>query len=267
MFKCNECGKINKVGGIFCHSCGAKLDLHNVQPVKERTFKVGKLLRSLVSLAVFAAVIGAFVALFIPMKVEMDMPEEALKEKLWGALEHVLNDPMVSPGESYRLNSAGITYLARRMTALEKGMEDDASGVLAPQTVFVELMPRNLVLVLVRYSVFGKFTSDAVVVGRIGVENNSPTFEIVKAYIGRMPMPGPLQSVAVGRVLSQFQDRAELTGLNGKVESITTDRDELVFEPLPRKPETGARRPPPLSGGVEFGKGIDFGKGVDFGGN
>jgi hypothetical protein len=243
MLKCLECGATNNMGRIFCHSCGAKLDLHNVKPVKgKRAFSLRKLIRPLVSLLILAAVIGVFAGFFMPVEVNEELPSETLQKKLWMALQHVLNNETVEEGETFRLDSAGVTYLARRITALEKSMADDSSGALAPQAVFVQLLPRNNVKVVVRYSVFNKLTTDAVVMGRLYVKGDSPAFEVLKAKIGRVPMPGPLQGIAVGRVASQFEKRSELSGLQGKTKSITIDRDELVFEPVARSPKGSGRK-------------------------
>ncbi len=279
MFKCQECGATNKPGVIFCHSCGAKLDLDNLESVKEkRTIKPGKIVSALVKLLILAGFIAVLVGLFIPVDIETPQLEEEGQEKLKAALEHVLNDPQIGENEVYRLNDAAITALAMHLAGLNNAATSTDSGALAPQSIFITPMNSNMIKIAVRYSLFDKLSTDAVIIGKVSVQNKSPQLEIVKAWMGKIPMPGPLRKIAVGRVYAQFEQAAELSSLNGKTEALSVDDNVLMFKPVPRQTSrtsgsgstSRSRTSKAPSGsstnsGTNIDKGVDFGKGVDLG--
>jgi hypothetical protein len=74
MIVCSKCGYDNELGRIFCHSCGAKLDLTEVKAPGQggRTFRrtrggVGKLFSRLVSIALLAVIVlTLFLACQVP---------------------------------------------------------------------------------------------------------------------------------------------------------------------------------------------------------
>jgi hypothetical protein len=73
MIVCSKCGYDNELGRIFCHSCGAKLDLTEVKAPSQggRIFRrtkggIGKLFSRLVSIAILAVVV---VVLFLACQV------------------------------------------------------------------------------------------------------------------------------------------------------------------------------------------------------
>ena len=76
MVICQKCGYDNELGRIFCHSCGAKLDLTEIKSPsqggkslakKKRGTPAGKIIRRTINIAILVIVVAViFLALQVP---------------------------------------------------------------------------------------------------------------------------------------------------------------------------------------------------------
>ncbi|MGD1019514.1 MAG: zinc ribbon domain-containing protein [Verrucomicrobiia bacterium] len=144
MIACSKCGYDNELGRIFCHSCGAKLDLTEIKArsqggkslVKKARVGAGKIMSRVVTIAILTAVVVVvFLALQVPniRPISTSSEDLVLSDKKRAALDDLLvqkqpNSIAISEGE---LNSFIQTL----------GFENGSAGTL-------EVVPTKLQLEL-----------------------------------------------------------------------------------------------------------------------
>jgi hypothetical protein len=144
MLNCQKCGYDNELGRIFCHQCGAKLDLDAIKPVSrggkalrpKGRHSMLKWIRRIVELMILGVLLFA-VYLMLQAPAAPAKPGEtdaAAADKKWLALEKLVNGRKashleISPAEA-KAFLAGLTF--------EKS---DMKWGFVPERVWIEFKP------------------------------------------------------------------------------------------------------------------------------
>jgi len=100
MIPCSKCGYDNELGRIFCHSCGAKLDLAEIKSpsqggkrlTKKARAGAGKIVSRVVTIAILAAVVVVlFLAFQVPniRPISISSEDLTLSDRKRGALDEL----------------------------------------------------------------------------------------------------------------------------------------------------------------------------------
>ena len=213
MIRCDNCQTDNRIGAVFCKSCGERLNLDNaeaqIQESHRRERRSPKrilgILRKLVGLALLAAVVLVMIGIFrsVPMAFDEHVSVEALKnghrklKLMQSAQPRSGNDPQLTFTEEE------VTGLINQLANLreEEGEEEieDPGFALSPQIISVEFLPSGFVRLILKSVSFKGVKIYNTLVGRLVSEDGNVRFDIQSARVGKVTMIGPLVDVVTDR--------------------------------------------------------------------
>jgi hypothetical protein len=229
------------MGNLFCRSCGVRLDMKNVEEqLKRRDHgvralpigKVFKALRQLVGFALLILVVAVLFGLFLP--VEGRMGSDLAAEQKNAALQRltVLVNREMERGSAemkYRFTAAEVTALANHLLGLdEPSGPAEAGGVLVPENMTVELLGSGYVRLVLRSRTFKDLKVFSTLVGRFDVGEQGVRFNVYSARMGRVPMPGPLKQVVVGRFTVLVYDDQFLNRVSSRITALEVSKDQVA---------------------------------------
>ena len=205
---CPECNTENRLGAIFCRSCGGKLQIDDVsrENFEEKTgvklkegVKIGKLIRNVVILVVVLALAGAiFLMTRVPTFDKVETSEETLTEFKrkeagikWFAERDYKYTLDITEAE---LNS----HIADNIKSIEK-------GPLEFKEITIDLLGGNRVQAWFS----GKLKSFDIVYsvsGLVNLKDSKLDFTIESTKIGNLPLPGFLSDKVFKDMLKVSED-------------------------------------------------------------
>ncbi|MGD0652032.1 MAG: zinc ribbon domain-containing protein [Verrucomicrobiia bacterium] len=245
MLICPKCNYDNELGRIFCHQCGAKLDLDKVKPTsrggkiihhrKQRT--AGRIVNRVIGIVILVLLIwGIYLICQVP-DIQPVKPTNAVllaadSKRL--ALEQLLLQK--------RLFEIEITAAELNAFIDSLGLEKHAGSgfTVVPVTLQVELGDGTLKLNFLGIAKLGDALSKKIFISYTGVpttEQGHFEFKPIAAAIGQMPIhPKILQSTSLlqncfGRLLSKLDHEKSLLD---QLTSISVDHNHIVLKYQPK---------------------------------
>ena len=245
MLTCPKCGYDNELGRIFCHSCGAKLDLSEIKSPKQGGMKLkkkgggtGRLFWRVIGVVVLLALIGVvYLAAQVPSvrPISITSQEMISAEKKRFDLDQlaVKNRPQVISITQAELN-AFISSLG-----FEKGRGKGAA--VTPSTLQLELGDGVVTAVFVGKVSLGSSFSKQVYLsytGRPIVEDGQFEFQPVRGAIGSLPLNAAiLEQTGIldrwfGKLFSNLSGEKRILDSLKSI-SVTSQQVGLSYEPPP----------------------------------
>jgi len=249
MLICPKCNYDNELGRIFCHQCGAKLDLDKVKPTSRggkiihyrKQLTVGRIVNRVIAIVILVLIIwGIYLICQVP-DIQPVKPTNAVllaadNKRL--ALEQQLLQK--------RLFKMEITATELNAFIGGLGLEKHAGSgfTVVPVTLQVELGDGTLKLNFLGTAKFGDALSKKIFISYTGVpmtEQGHFEFKPIAAAIGQMPIhPKILQSTSLlqnyfGRLLSNLDHEKSLLD---QLSSISVDHNHIVIEYQPKDAAT-----------------------------
>ncbi len=251
MLVCPNCKTENRIGTIFCHGCGEKLDVSHMRPPSRSERRGGpsfwrKLPRRLLALAALAAIVYGGVLIFTPLNLSEENVSPGRTDELWQLFQMVGQHHAEVAGREFVIDAAEASALCNRILALDEDAPRGSGGAMVPEKIDLEFLPDNRVRAVIRYRVFGRLTSDTVLAGRLYLPegSNQVQFEAEHWQLGRMKMRWRFRDLVTGRFEQQFGDRPELDRARRRIAQVQTSRNQARFtiEPLPPQPSVRSRQ-------------------------
>lgn len=224
MIQCPKCGEENLINAIFCRSCGARLNLDELEPdtiLQEKNAKgkriaelTGRILGVVLVVGLVVIVGGSFIPVSADASLELsDAQTKALRVKL----RRLQRAP---GGREFTFDSAEATAIAREIAGLNPDEEGEAEGTIAPRDVQVELRGQDYFKVYVPSRLFGKIPLTLSVLLRVDDAEQGIGVDVMSASSGWIPWPGPLQPFIVERIEPLFRESNTLKALRRRVGTV-----------------------------------------------
>lgn len=241
--RCTHCGAENRLGAIFCHDCGERLDMDAVEDQleegkkKEKTKSVLSRIRNIISVILLICVILILAGLFVPVSMKYEEPPERTvireaQEKTY----QVVNKRLSGSGQTeVEFSEAELTAAVNGESGLyeklnERREDDEAAlGVLEPELISVTFLPGRRVKAVLRLGLYKNFKMYNTLILDLNNGGEDQLLKPEKAKIGRVPMPGPLKALVTGRFESLFTGTDAASEVEERVEDIIREDDELIF--------------------------------------
>ncbi len=243
MMQCPQCGTSNRLGAIFCRSCGVKLEVDSVTKdtfeqvtgivPKDKTDakkRVRRLVLNVVRVAILALlVLGVYLALQLP---EVEEPEttsklaaqfEQTRARLGGAVTREQELTVTITEDA--LNS----YLAERMGATEnkgKNFQLLDTWVLFDDGDLDWVIDAKLFGRRLRFQYKGKLV----------VEDDGVVFKpkgLFAARLGALPYPAPLMNKTVSRLWKSICDEEKNEEILKAISDVKIDGDQITVTVKP----------------------------------
>ncbi len=203
--RCQKCGADNRLGQLFCHACGAKLDLSKLTPEQvareNRTINPAAIVARIFRLAIFLGLLAVLGLLCWPTAPAGDAPSA--------------NGSGIVKDQMSALRVAIMRKVEKRETFAEADLNAHLNTVIrnaAPgggfslqlQEVRIDL--RDGAVEAWTRSALGPLTITYSSLARVEeAADGRKTFRAAEARIGHLPLPGPLRDRVVGQLASMFQ--------------------------------------------------------------
>ena len=257
--KCTKCGAENRLGAIFCHSCGERLDMNAVEEQigqereKEKTKSVFKIIRRIISFLLLLAVLGLLAGLFIPVTMEYDTKVEgAVIRRAKAKTNAVLND-MLSKSENdiEHFSSAELTAAANGVSGLydkdiskgvnsQQGNKDEEGSTeteswksgwdLEPEIISVKILPDKRVRAILRLNLKEKVKLYNTVYFDFSGEFSKESLKPSQTRFGWIPLPKPFNKFVHERFEAAFSGSKAMEKLNKRVKDIRVKDDKLILK-------------------------------------
>lgn len=247
--KCTHCGTENRLGAIFCHGCGKRLDMSAVEEQveegkkKEKKKSVLKKTRNIISIILLLLAILVLAGIFLPVPMEYDEPPNRrvitdAKDKTYEVRERSLdrNDPREIEFSEAELTAAvnGVSGLYEKLNERSDDEDDEAAGMLDPELVAVTFLPGKKVKAVLRLGLYKNFKMYNTLIFDFSNGGDAPPFEPVGARVGRVPLPGPLKTLVTGRFEALFSETDAISQIQERVDDVVIEDDELIVILKPR---------------------------------
>lgn len=244
MLRCPKCGYDNELGRIFCHSCGAKLDLNQIKPpgrAGRRLRKKGgvsatRLVRRVIEVAVLALVV---LALYLAAQVPTVRPISTTSADLVGADRKRFDLEQLA--QQRRPGSVSITEAELNAFIDALGFEKPQGKGIAvvPSKVQIELGEgETTVIFRGRITVGGQWNKNVLFryTGVPMVENGQFVYRPVAGAVGALPIhPWILKKTGLfdryfGRVFGNLKHEKQLLDKLTSI-SVNPRRVLLSYQP------------------------------------
>ncbi len=229
MMKCPNCGTENRLGAIFCRSCGIKLELDEItaETFEEKTGVVArdkvdkkkqkrKFIYNLIGLIILLAFIFAvYLALQIPRFEEIRTSSDLLKS--FKRKKRNLNLALLSKVE--RVEQITEAELNSYIASMMINMENEGRKIRI-NDIWVFLEEDNRITILLDLRVFGRRII-AQYFGKLNVGNGNAKFQpngVFAAKLGKLPYPTFLMRRHCKNVLKNLEEDKELLEKLSEVE-------------------------------------------------
>jgi hypothetical protein len=203
MINCPKCGADNMIGAIFCRTCSEKLNLNEISPDVfdaapiPTSVKVMKILQRVVTLVVLVSLVALVAGLFLPVTItvtgaSLDQTAQTVSQRKYAALQApTARTPNVIP------------FSAEEATAVVNqslSLPSSSAGNKKPQLLSVEFLASGNCKFILKTLVFGQATMCTTVVAKPTVTSPGVVrLDVLRASIGRLPLPGPLKKQAAAQ--------------------------------------------------------------------
>lgn len=250
MIKCPKCGADNLLGAIFCRSCGSKLNLEDLKPddiaEKKSAFSVqtvGKSLFKLVKLVVLVVLISGLVGILLaPSGFQ---PNRGLDAKEFRAAMDKVTGLTRAPSRAAKVvfTADEIAVLADALLgfSVPDGVRQTVTLAEPPEAVITSvdvdttLIDGAFLRVVLKQKLLGKVSVYTTVVGALQVDEKGLVFHVIKARVGRVPLPGGGREFAVRRIRGLCEAKVQklFEALAPHVKAIEGTSEELTLSVAP----------------------------------
>ncbi|HMO03963.1 MAG TPA: zinc ribbon domain-containing protein [Kiritimatiellia bacterium] len=203
--RCQKCGADNRLGQLFCHACGAKLDLSKLTPEQvareNRAINPAAVAARIVRLALFLGLLAVLGLLCWPAAPAGDPPS--------------VNGSGIVKDQMSALRVAIMRKVEKRETFSEADLNAHLNAVIRNggtgggmnlQLREVRIDLRDGAVEAWTRSSLGPLTITYSSLARVEEgAGGRKTFRATDARIGHLPLPGPLRDRVVGQLASMFQ--------------------------------------------------------------
>jgi hypothetical protein len=242
MIQCTKCGFGNELGRIFCHQCGAKLEIDQLKPPTRRggrsgtTGGFGQLVWRVIQVALLALIVWGIVLLVqVPAvdavkSTEIDFVSVSRKE---ATMQRMIDQRQEA---SVPLTEAEVNAFLDRLT-FEKAEGKGIKG--APSKLQIDFGPNEVTVIVIGRVKAGPALEKEFSLSYTGVpavENGRFVFRPVAAAIGALPIhPFVLEnSDIIQRYFAQlFGNLSEERRLLDSLSTILVNRERAVLEYRP----------------------------------
>lgn len=258
MIRCDNCGSDNRVGAIFCKTCGKRLNLDDAQTQiedaqrRERRSpkRIFAIVRKVVMFAALVFVVLVLVGIFLgaPMKHSQPVPQSTQQsaqnkfKKFTDREFRSQTDPQVvfsSAEATAVLNGlANLRDVKQDAESAEEDEEKTDSGAqesneqsgfaLRPDMISVEFLASGYVRLVLRSKTFKGIRIYSSLIGRFDASGEMVQFLVQSGKVGKVPMPGPLTDIVVSRIEAAFGSRATFSKMRQAVDYVEINDDEAV---------------------------------------
>lgn len=229
MLVCPNCNNENRVGSVFCKSCGEKLDVSDLRAPTRSERRGGarnwsKYIRLLILLVIIGSAVYVIIGMFTPLDMEPKKLSEIKKSQIWETYERLIEGKFTK-ARTLTFTPAEASYLFNKILVLGTENKDD-SGIMIPENIMFEFLPDDRVKAVLRYQVFNRFVSDTVITGtlRIDEESGKVMFEPETHQIGKIPMKWFLSKIVLKRFNVQFKDRPKLEEARRRIHKLNIQK-------------------------------------------
>jgi len=245
MLTCSKCGYDNELGRIFCHSCGAKLDLSEIKSpsqggakLKKRGAGAGRFVWRTIGVLILLAIVAIiYLAAQVPTPQHLGTTNQDLisADKKRFDLDQLAaqNRPQVITVTEAELNAF--------VSSLGFKKSDTRGAAITPISVQLELGNGEVTAIFIgRLSIGNTFSKNVCLTytGRPMIEDGQFVFQPVRGLIGSLPIPGPIMEATgifdqcFGKLFVNLgHERQVLNSL--KSISVTSQQVDLSYEPPP----------------------------------
>jgi hypothetical protein len=202
MINCPKCGADNMIGAIFCRTCGEKLNLNELSPdvfdapKVPASVKLMKMLQRVVILVILVAIVALVAGLFLPTTIKStgDLPEN--EKSVAGRKYAALQAPSARTPDHIPFSSDEATAVVTQSL----GLPSSGTGNKKPQLLSVEFLGSGNCKFILKTIVFGQVPMFTTVVAKPNVTSpGTVKLEVLRASIGRLPLPGALKAQGVAQ--------------------------------------------------------------------
>lgn len=197
MLTCEKCGYDNELGRIFCHQCGAKLDLSSVKPPSQggKRFATKKKPRSRVNTGGVLMAIGIMAMTLWMINRAIQKPELETIDVTATELADAQKKRRAIDQTLLKRQPAKFTVTGRELTAYFKGLSTEPAEGGGVRFDFSELQfkvgERDVTAILIgdlRAGSSWKHTLYLQYSGMPDIERGQFTFMPVSGHVGRLPI-------------------------------------------------------------------------------
>jgi len=202
MINCPKCGADNMIGAIFCRTCGEKLNLNELTPEVfdappvPASVKIARMVQRVLILVVLLVLIGLIAGLFFPTSIvvtgTLDQNGIAVSQRKYQALQA----PTKRTPDKIPFSADEATAIVNQVL----GLPSTAAGNKKPQMLSVEFLASGNCRFVLKSLLFGQIPMYTIVVARPSVPSpGTVQFQVLKASIGKLPLPGGLKQQGVAQ--------------------------------------------------------------------
>jgi hypothetical protein len=235
MIKCIECGHENQLGSIFCRECGAKLDVDRLRPeVKDTKAKINVLglVRTVVTVGIFLALVWVLVSMFYPVSVVSpvlgEKEQKAVDAKFKALMTRI--DEQVGD-DKYTFTPEEVTYLYNNVLT-EKAAGEGAAYSVDKMVFNVDAMS-GVVRIAMLSHLYGMTTSFEIT----GVlDPDKPGLTVTGQRMGHFSVPNGLRKKVIDKFTPALNDpQGGIRKILDKAESISAEDGDLVIKIKPEE--------------------------------
>ena len=266
MIKCAKCGFENQMGAIFCRQCGEKINMDEISPESIEQGKkkdkakqaAAKAIRWTVRILVLLVILGVAAAAFAPWDLPVYVaPNENSADFKAKEESAMLKLKFFSEERLYRLpEKESISIDELNILFCKYFLKPGENKSFAWTLDHIYFIPEKD---SIKTQVFARLFDTIPVVfqfkGMAGIksgDSNDISLRIDSAVIGHLPLIFCEKPVA-GK-LEEFLNNDELKRVFKRTESITLDKDQLVFRFRPQEKVTEAAAAPAVEKPAEVQK-------------
>jgi len=226
---CPQCSTENRLGAVFCRSCGLKLDIESItsESFEEKTgvrFKEGMKMSKIIGLAILGLVILGLAAVIFFVSRVPDIERTATTDKAINSFNNKKKWAEFYKAGDYK-SDVPFTEAEINSYLIEKFSESDAKIVLADlKEIDIDLKSGNKV----EARFFGEMLSRRIlfrVTGRVDLVSGALKFEPESAKIGQLPIPGILIKPIFKKAIVAGDEDLELLK---KFSSLRIEDDKVI---------------------------------------
>lgn len=223
MINCPKCGADNMIGAIFCRTCGEKLNLNELSPevfdapaVPVGT-KVAKIVQRLVILVVLVVLVGVIGLMFVPTAITATGALEQNALAVAGRKYAALQAPTARTPSQIPFSSDEATAVVNQTL----GLPSSGTGNKKPQILSVDFLAGGSCKLILKTLVFGQVPMYTVVIAKPTVATPGDVkLDVLRASVGKLPLPGPLKKQAMGQ-FTALNVATAFAAAEGHVQSVT----------------------------------------------
>ncbi|OGV66620.1 MAG: hypothetical protein A3K19_03935 [Lentisphaerae bacterium RIFOXYB12_FULL_65_16] len=247
MIKCPKCGADNMIGAIFCRTCSGKLELNELTPDDIREAqqgnageRFGKIAYRLLHAVIIVTLVSILVGLCLP---ESGVVSGSLEGKDLDRVKSLYKKfrGTKKANASFELSNLEATLAANHALGLEN-LDPEGKVVtmdvtrpmpgglaMSPEYLSVCFLGGNRVRFILKTTLGGKMTLYSSVIGTVDASAGALIFRPISVKHGKLPLPGALHQVVLGRFAALVSGNPDLERLQKTVKELDIQDGSAKF--------------------------------------